>query len=462
MQIDRQRMRAPSSVTCASSTASSSAAAPLSSDAPEALSSAETRSPARAHDAQEHSEAPAAAAAAASGGTKSTASASPAARAPPLRPTLGPRSTQHYVDGSSKEAVVVPPEDRWFRVGDVVAGKVMWANNRGARVQLVAEPRILAYMPVKEGPYVIKGPTDEVDFMKTISERGAEQGCVPIGLIREFQVLKVPADMQYDGRGPLLSARLVDQDLLWGRAEQLMGACTEDHENVRVMFRDANEGGLMTRLGGLQLFLPASLLVKPSGEFLSAEQMSEQLCGTPVEVTITQVDARNRRFTASQVKAEYHNKLRQMKVGGLVTGTVRRIDKFGCFVGLDDVGRVSGLLHISNISRVRVEECTDCLSVGDKIKAVILGMDDDFSRISLSTADLEEEAGDMMKDKEWVFRNAEVQHALFLEEMKDEATQERLAHGNKIRDYSRGSSLRAPPTEEERFDFEQTTSRWAK
>lgn len=41
----------------------------------------------------------------------------------------------------------------------------------------------------------------------------------------------------------------------------------------------------------------------------------------------------------------------------------------------------------------------DVLHVGDKIKAVILGMDDDFSRISLSTADLEEEAGDMMKDK---------------------------------------------------------------
>ena len=37
--------------------------------------------------------------------------------------------------------------------------------------------------------------------------------------------------------------------------------------------------------------------------------------------------------------------------------------------------------------------------MGDKIKAVILGMDDDFSRISLSTADLEEEAGDMTRDK---------------------------------------------------------------
>ena len=44
------------------------------------------------------------------------------------------------------------------------------------------------------------------------------------------------------------------------------------------------------------------------------------------------------------------------RVGGLISGTVRRIDTFGCFVGLDDMGKVSGLLHISNVSRVRVEK----------------------------------------------------------------------------------------------------------
>lgn len=62
--------------------------------------------------------------------------------------------------------------------------------------------------------------------------------------------------------------------------------------------------------------------------------------------------------------------------------------------------------------------------------------------------------------QEWVFRNAEVQHALFLEEMKQEATQERLAHNNKIRDSTRGSSLRAPEDDEEyqEADLEETSS----
>lgn len=78
-------------------------------------------------------------------------------------------------------------------------------------------------------------------------------------------------DMQYNGRGPLVSARLVDQDLLWGRAEQLLAACTEDHENLRVRFHEANDGGCVTRLGGLLLFLPASLITKAAQEFLTAE-----------------------------------------------------------------------------------------------------------------------------------------------------------------------------------------------
>ena len=35
------------------------------------------------------------------------------------------------------------------------------------------------------------------------------------------QVLKVPSDIEYNGRGPLVSARLVDTDLLGARGEQV-------------------------------------------------------------------------------------------------------------------------------------------------------------------------------------------------------------------------------------------------
>jgi len=39
------------------------------------------------------------------------------------------------------------------------------------------------------------------------------------------------------------------------------------------------------------------------------------------------------------------------------------------------------------------------LAVGEHVRCVVLGMEDDFSRISLSTAELEEHDGDMKRDK---------------------------------------------------------------
>lgn len=42
------------------------------------------------------------------------------------------------------------------------------------------------------------------------------------------------------------------------------------------------------------------------------------------------------------------------QVGAVVDGIVRRVEEYGTFVGLNGT-KVSGLLHVSNISRSRVE-----------------------------------------------------------------------------------------------------------
>lgn len=42
-----------------------------------------------------------------------------------------------------------------------------------------------------------------------------------------LQVVAVPDDMEYHGRGPMLSARRIDLNLLWRRAEQIQQACAQ-------------------------------------------------------------------------------------------------------------------------------------------------------------------------------------------------------------------------------------------
>lgn len=48
----------------------------------------------------------------------------------------------------------------------------------------------------------------------------------------------------------------------------------------------------------------------------------------------------------------------------------------------------------------------DILHRGEEIKAVIIGMDEDYSNISLSTSVLESREGEIMEDKEAVWANA--------------------------------------------------------
>ena len=58
------------------------------------------------------------------------------------------------------------------------------------------------------------------------------------------------------------------------------------------------------------------------------------------------------------------------EVGQQYEGTVKRIVDFGAFVELPD--GTDGLLHISKISKERVQNISDIFSEGDKVKVEIL------------------------------------------------------------------------------------------
>ncbi len=70
-----------------------------------------------------------------------------------------------------------------------------------------------------------------------------------------------------------------------------------------------------------------------------------------------------------------------IEVGGVVEGTVTGITKFGAFVDLTD-GKV-GLVHISEVADVYVNDVKDFLKVGQKVKVKVLSVDD-HGKIGLS------------------------------------------------------------------------------
>ena len=65
-----------------------------------------------------------------------------------------------------------------------------------------------------------------------------------------------------------------------------------------------------------------------------------------------------------------------------VDGVVSGITPFGLFVKLAD--NVEGLVHISEVSRKRIEKLEDYYRIGDAVGAMVLDVDVDKKRLSLS------------------------------------------------------------------------------
>ena len=75
-------------------------------------------------------------------------------------------------------------------------------------------------------------------------------------------------------------------------------------------------------------------------------------------------------------------KFEDLRVGMELTGTVRNVVDFGCFV---DVGvKHDGLVHISELSDKFVKNPSEIVSVGDVVKVKVINIDDVKQKVSLS------------------------------------------------------------------------------
>lgn len=68
-------------------------------------------------------------------------------------------------------------------------------------------------------------------------------------------------------------------------------------------------------------------------------------------------------------------------VGSIVKGEVTGIEPYGIFVKVDDY---NGLIHISEIANNYISNITKYVSIGERIYAKVIDVDDDNNRLKLS------------------------------------------------------------------------------
>ncbi len=110
-----------------------------------------------------------------------------------------------------------------------------------------------------------------------------------------------------------------------------------------------------------------------------------------VEVQVLEIDMENRRISLGmkqlqtnpwvEMKETYHP-------GTIIEGEVKSVTDFGIFVGIEE--GIDGLVHISDFSWTkRVNHPSEMFAKGQKIRAVVLGVDSENERFSLGVKQLE-------------------------------------------------------------------------
>jgi small subunit ribosomal protein S1 len=282
-------------------------------------------------------------------------------------------------------AALLDKYDYHFSPGDIVAGTVFSMEPRGALIDIGA--KTAAYIPVQE---------------MSINRVDDPEEVLQANETREFFIL---TDENEDGQ-LTLSIRRIEYMRAWERVRQLQ---TED-ATVRSSVFATNRGGALVRIEGLRGFIP--------GSHISTREAKEELVGQDLALKFLEVDEDRNRLVLSHRRALVERKMNGLEVGQVVIGSVRGIKPYGAFI---DIGGVSGLLHISEISHDHIDTPHSVFNVNDELKVMIIDLDAERGRISLSTKQLEPEPGDMLKNREAVFEQAEEMAVKYREKLRAEA-----------------------------------------
>ncbi|MGF1494178.1 MAG: 30S ribosomal protein S1 [Microcoleaceae cyanobacterium] len=278
-------------------------------------------------------------------------------------------------------AALLDQYDYHFSPGDVVPGTVFSIEPRGALIDIGA--KTAAYIPLQEMSINrVESPDEVLQSNET----------------REFFIL---TDENEDGQ-LTLSIRRIEYMRAWERVRQLQA----EDATVRSQVFATNRGGALVRIEGLRGFIP--------GSHISTRKPKEDLVAEELPLKFLEVDEERNRLVLSHRRALVERKMNRLEVGEVVIGTVRGIKPYGAFI---DIGGVSGLLHISEISHDHIDTPHSVFNVNDEVKVMIIDLDADRGRISLSTKQLEPEPGAMVKDPQLVYDKADEMAAKFREKM---------------------------------------------
>jgi small subunit ribosomal protein S1 len=173
-------------------------------------------------------------------------------------------------------------------------------------------------------------------------------------------------------------------------------------ELIKVKILGANKGGLMTEISGIEAFLPVSQLASEhypkveGGDKLKILKELQKFINQDFEVKVLDLFPKKGQIILSE-KAKDSDKIKEAlknyKVGDVVEGEITGITDFGAFIRFssfpgddskskDEEEDIEGLIHISEMDWKIIEDPSEIVKPGDKVKAKIVDISE--GKVSLS------------------------------------------------------------------------------
>lgn len=176
--------------------------------------------------------------------------------------------------------------------------------------------------------------------------------------------------------------------------EKVMAAA-ETGEVLSGTVTDVVKGGILAITEGVKVFIPASL----SG--VSKNDSLDALLKQKVDFVIREVNEKRHRAVGSikdvlkeQRKALEEQFWNEVEVGKRYEGVVKSITSYGAFV---DLGGVDGMVHISELSWLRIKHPSDVVKVGDVLDVYVKDIDVENKKISLGYKKTEDNPWEILK-----------------------------------------------------------------
>lgn len=267
--------------------------------------------------------------------------------------SIDPETMEELLASETHERSLRPP-----RAGETVEGTVAAISGDEATIDLGDRPA--GVIPVREA--------------------GSEQ--LQVGESVAATVLQPEGP---DGR-VVLTLRRGRSRRQWQRMEELR----ESGELVDAQVVEANRGGVVVDVG-MRGFVPLSQLGSVGAIDTSEGTIPEPvraLVGKWLRLRVLEVDPKRDRLILSEKAAT--QKLRRerkaqgtatLKEGDILEGSVVSVASYGVFV---DVGVADGLVHRSEMTWEKGVEPTSLFSVGQRVRVMVVAVDRERQRISLS------------------------------------------------------------------------------